>query len=197
MTLDELIVALAKADRDLVVAHGFGSPHSYRGDYSEVAFEPAENVTVGSMLDYARSADGKTFTGYKGGEFTMGGWTDCYLAEYGDTGEPITEAWLSIALGTNPELAALRQQLAEVTAAEVFIHAGDGSYMAKCSQVVAEERDRLRALVGRRPDDVEEAYREGFDSGTCYGEHVKLGDASNEWNRSRAKRALEGEGEKT
>jgi hypothetical protein len=35
------------------------------------------------MLAHARSAMDKTFTGYKGGEFKMDEYTDCWICEYG------------------------------------------------------------------------------------------------------------------
>lgn len=86
MGLQELIDALAAADQTYIAPLGFGSPHSYRGYYFDLAFEPAENVTVASMLTHAKSALGATFTGYKGGEYTMGEYTDCYIAGYGESG---------------------------------------------------------------------------------------------------------------
>lgn len=85
MTLDELIVALEAADPALVLPLGFSNPHSYRGDYMDLAFEPTANVTVGAMLADARSARGTTYQGYKGGDNTMDGWTDCWLAEEGSS----------------------------------------------------------------------------------------------------------------
>ncbi|WP_234102481.1 hypothetical protein, partial [Streptomyces venezuelae] len=86
MTLDELITTLDAADPTLVLPHGFTNPHSYRGYYEELAFEPATNVSVADMLADARSALGTTFTGWKGGEFTMRGYTDCWLAQEGSAG---------------------------------------------------------------------------------------------------------------
>jgi len=41
---------------------------------------------------------GKTFTGYKGGEFFMTLRTDVHLAEYGDSGEPIGRTLLTFML---------------------------------------------------------------------------------------------------
>ena len=99
MGLQELIDALAAADQDHVAPIGFGEPMSYRGYYEELAFEPARNVTVASMLSHAKSALGATFTGYKGGEFTMHAHTDCYISEYGKTGGdkigPVLVAYLT------------------------------------------------------------------------------------------------------
>lgn len=84
MRLGELIKILRSADPDLVIRWGFGAPHSYRGNYVELAFDPAENVTVGSMLTHAESALNKQFTGYKGGEFLMDEHTDVWIANSWD-----------------------------------------------------------------------------------------------------------------
>lgn len=89
MTLGELIAALEAEDPALVLPEGFVSPHSYRGFCDELAFEPAPNVTVGQVLDAARGAVGATYHGWKGGEFTMHGNTECWLAVEGGTGESI------------------------------------------------------------------------------------------------------------
>jgi len=85
MVLGELISELKKHNAKKVVPFGFGKPNSYRGFYEDVAFEPAENVTVGSMLKYAKEAKGKTYHGYKGGEYKTNEYTDCWIAEYGTT----------------------------------------------------------------------------------------------------------------
>jgi len=99
MGLQELINALAAADQDYVAPLGFAEPMSYRGYYEDLAFEPAQNVTVASMLAHAKSALGATFTGYKGGEYTMHEYTDCYIAEYGKSGGdkigPVLVAYLT------------------------------------------------------------------------------------------------------
>ena len=100
MTLGELIAALEKLNPELEVPLGFGEPHSYRGDYYDLAFEPKRNVTVGEMLADAKSALGTTYQGYKGGDFTMNEWTTCWLAEYGSTGETIGPYFLGLLLAT-------------------------------------------------------------------------------------------------
>lgn len=89
VTLGELIRYLELLPPDQPVDVGFGRPHSYRGYYEDLAFEPVANTTIGNMLAAARSALGATFEGYKGGDYVMGERTDCWLAEYGDTGVPI------------------------------------------------------------------------------------------------------------
>lgn len=90
MTLGELIAALEAENPDKILPRGFTNPHSWRGDYMQLAFEPASNVTVGEMLADARSALGATFTGWKGGEYTMSEYTDCWLCIEGTSdGETI------------------------------------------------------------------------------------------------------------
>lgn len=89
MMLGDLIERLEKESPDTVLRLGFARPHSYRGYYDQLAFEPREAVTVGSMLAAAKEALGKTYQGYKGGDYTMGGYTDCWLAEYGTSGEEL------------------------------------------------------------------------------------------------------------
>ena len=98
--LGELIKWLEQQDGEKVVPHGFGKPGSYRGYYEDVAFEPAQNVSFASMLEHAKSALGATFQGYKGGDFTMNEYTDCWIAEYGTSqgdkiGPTIKALWLA------------------------------------------------------------------------------------------------------
>jgi len=99
VTLGELIKRLSKESADKVVPLGFAKPHSYRGFYDELAFEPVKNITVGEMLKAAKKALGATYTGYKGGEYKMKEWTDVWLAYYGQTGESIGPILLDYMLG--------------------------------------------------------------------------------------------------
>lgn len=94
MRLGDLILWLKAQNRRAIVQDGFGSPHSYRGSYDCVAFTPKGSTTFGEMLYYAQCANGQVFEGYKGGEFLMGEDTECYIADYGDIGEPITSTHL-------------------------------------------------------------------------------------------------------
>lgn len=89
VTLGELIQALERCDPDKIVRHGFGRPHSYRGYYEQLAFEPMGNRAVVEILADAKAALGATFMGYKGGEYRMDDWTDVWLANYGECGETI------------------------------------------------------------------------------------------------------------
>lgn len=99
MFLKELIEYLERKDPNIVVSVGFCCPHSYRGYYTELGFVPKKNTTVGDMLECAKGALGSTYVGWKGGEFTMGEYTDVYLAEYGDTGDEICNVLLDYMTG--------------------------------------------------------------------------------------------------
>jgi hypothetical protein len=98
MYLSQLIAKLEEANPSHTVAMGFYHPHSYRGDYRDLAFEPRANVTVGEMLSCAREALGSTYQGYKGGDFTMGEYADVWLANEGGEGEGIGPVLLNYML---------------------------------------------------------------------------------------------------
>lgn len=99
MQLGELITRLEAANPDQIVAHGFHNPHSYRGDYYDLAFEPTADITVADMLEAARSAVGTTYQGWKGGDFTMSEHSWCWLSDEGDaSGETISPLLLDLLL---------------------------------------------------------------------------------------------------
>ena len=101
LTLGELIQGLLDLPPDRILTPGLGVAGSYRGYYVDLSFHPAPPMRADACLVVARGALGKPFTGYKGGEYFMGYDALCWHAEYGQTGEPLTEAWL---LGeTQPE----------------------------------------------------------------------------------------------
>lgn len=90
MTLGEMITALEQAG-DGTLVRGLTAPHSYRGYYDRLALEPSRGpMTVAEVLGQARWALGRTFLGYKGGEYTMGESTLVHVASYGCTGIPLT-----------------------------------------------------------------------------------------------------------
>ncbi|MFJ4828439.1 DUF6085 family protein [Streptomyces sp. NPDC088747] len=101
MTLGELIETLAGKDPGHVLPLGFNNPHSYRGSYTDLAFEPARNISVDAVLASARSALGKAFQGYKGGTYVMGEDTDVWLSPYGEaSGESIGPTLLRLMLAS-------------------------------------------------------------------------------------------------
>jgi len=99
MTLRELIKCLEAAEPDKVVPYGFDEPHSYRGYYDELAFEPTRDISVGEMLAAAKSAIGKTFKGYKGGDYVMKEYTDVWIARWGEEGDGISHMLMLYMLG--------------------------------------------------------------------------------------------------
>lgn len=96
LTLRALIQFLEIQDPDLHVSFGFSTPHSYRMDYSQLAFTPASDVTIASMLDHARSAVGVSFQGWKGGNYHMDLDTECFIAEEGEPGRPVDALLLTL-----------------------------------------------------------------------------------------------------
>lgn len=104
MTLGKLTTALlnikennvADADARLVAEFSDGEQVrlgqfiSYRGYYSDLAFEPVLEIekgkpesTIESILTQCRIANRATFEGYKGGDFIMDEDTPLWIAEYG------------------------------------------------------------------------------------------------------------------
>lgn len=91
MSLQDLIVDLGARDPNAIARPGFENPHSYRGYYECLSFEPTESSTAGEMLRAAKSAVGETYEGWKGGDFKMELYTPCFLAERGCCGDPLTK----------------------------------------------------------------------------------------------------------
>lgn len=100
MTLGELIKILESAPQSRRLALGFDHPHSYRGYYEQLAFEPARDITVERMLTCARAALHQTFCGWKGGDYRMDEHTDVWLACEGSTGETIGPNFLQLMLAS-------------------------------------------------------------------------------------------------
>jgi hypothetical protein len=92
-TLGMLIQALKRYDPALPVVIAptiggisLGGAASYRGYYEMLAFEPTEEEhTVAELLVECEAANGKTFTGYKGGDFTMGINTKVWVSAWNDS----------------------------------------------------------------------------------------------------------------
>jgi hypothetical protein len=103
--LSELIERLEREDPDLVLPVGWASPHSYRGYYECLAFERRDDVSVADCLAAAREALGSTYQGWKGGDYTMGSYADCYLVmKEGEIGDAMSELLLDLLIA-----AALRE----------------------------------------------------------------------------------------
>lgn len=87
ITLGDLIDRFGAAyESDDVIPCGLANPHSYRGFYHDLAFEPADNVRVGDMLAMLSGCVGETFEGWKGGDYMMSRDSTCYIAYEGFSG---------------------------------------------------------------------------------------------------------------
>lgn len=83
MTLGKLIAALEAMPSDAEVTN-LNSPHSYRGYYSDLAFERGEGTRpAAELLAECKAAMGQVFEGYKGGDYVMGALTPLWVSEYG------------------------------------------------------------------------------------------------------------------
>jgi len=87
MYLGRIIERLEKESQDKVIKNGFNNPHSYRGDYYELGVEPKENTSIKELLTCLKEALDSTYTGWKGGDFTMDRYVDVYIAYEGTCGD--------------------------------------------------------------------------------------------------------------
>jgi hypothetical protein len=87
MVLGELIDHLNTLPMDTIIK-GLGPLMSYRGYYCDLSFELIESYeqSAAQLLDECNSALGKTFIGYKGGDFVMDESTPLWVSFYGATG---------------------------------------------------------------------------------------------------------------
>ena len=87
-SLDDLINRLEELPQDMPIL--LGEAESYRGYYMDLAFVPLDEPrTVKEALKEAEKANGSTFEGYKGGDFTMARDTPVWYSHYGDCGPAI------------------------------------------------------------------------------------------------------------
>jgi len=84
-SLGDVIRRLSLEDPNKVIALGFHNPHSYRGDYADLAFEPATRCRVGDMLATAEQALDQVYEGYKGGEYRMTAYSQVWIANEGSS----------------------------------------------------------------------------------------------------------------
>ena len=100
--LSRTFVAYDKSIKDKRIRFDFASTFptglsSWRGSYSELAIEwdcsgydtsfskDSSPMTLSSFIDLLKSAIGKEFTGWKGGEFTMGKNTPLWVSNPGNS----------------------------------------------------------------------------------------------------------------
>lgn len=98
LTISSALEILNQYDKNKIVELGWGedSGHSNRGYYSDLGLEPQYNVTIGEMIDELKNCVGRTFTGWKGGEFEMDMNTDIHLSNEGSCGTNISNIFLEL-----------------------------------------------------------------------------------------------------
>ena len=98
ISLGDFIAALTNAPQDSLVSLSTSTSsepsatmpefNSYRGYYSDIALEPWDGtLTVTQLLSAAQDACGRTFEGYKGGDYTMDADTPLWIAHYGSASD--------------------------------------------------------------------------------------------------------------
>ncbi len=69
-----------------------GEAMSARAVYAHVGFAPCGGrIFAREAAEKCRSVIGKTFTGYKGGDFTMSESSPVWIAQYGISGDPLLD----------------------------------------------------------------------------------------------------------
>ncbi len=89
LTLGKLIKSLESTNAEFLVecsdGRTPGQPNSYRGYYSDLAFEPkTEEITVRALLELCMETLDSTLEGYKGGDFVMDKKTPLWVSPWGE-----------------------------------------------------------------------------------------------------------------
>ncbi len=98
-TLGEVILLLKAQPASNIIKLDFINQNleglvSYRGYYKDLCLDydsDAKPMTVKRLLKMFEGADGSTYTGYKGGDFTMSRKTLIWVAPYGDCGKMLVD----------------------------------------------------------------------------------------------------------
>lgn len=89
LTLGRLISYLEFSEPNLAVAN-LHNPHSYRGYYTDLAFEWGPGYTFAKyLLHNCKHLLGQHFEGYRGGSYRMEMQTPLWIANYGYCGHPV------------------------------------------------------------------------------------------------------------
>jgi len=84
MTLGTLIARLESLPDGVMV--GLGNAHSNRGYYSDLGLEPTDPTPSKNLLEECKEAMGKSFKGYKGGDYYMHAGVPVWVSHYGACG---------------------------------------------------------------------------------------------------------------
>ncbi len=86
MTVGDLFLSLGLLPNSAILSQGLKNPHSYRGDYEQLAFEPCGEMTVADVIEVIEEGLLDTHAGYKGGAYKMSEDSDVFVAFEGCTG---------------------------------------------------------------------------------------------------------------
>lgn len=93
MTIGEMLSVLKRKDQELDVMLDFvhfrpDGCHSYRGYYEDLAigYKAGGDMKVWQLVKLLDDASGQTFTGYKGGEYSMSSDTPVWVANHNEAG---------------------------------------------------------------------------------------------------------------
>ena len=96
-TLGEIIKILEEMPQDATVCFAFGNLNpttldSWRGSYNELALGYGDRIRAGEwkvvdFIKHCKDAIGSTYTGWKGGDFTMGENTPVWVDNCGESSE--------------------------------------------------------------------------------------------------------------
>jgi hypothetical protein len=103
MNISDIITELHRFDGSTFVTMKYnhvegnwGDLDSYRGYYSELSVDSGDEVAdVSYVIKTLSEAIGRTFNGYKGGNYKMSGGTELYWAEYGCLGPVASKVYKS------------------------------------------------------------------------------------------------------
>jgi hypothetical protein len=115
MKLGALIALLERLPPSMPV--GLGHAHSWRGNYSQLAFAPNPEATASHALTQARRAVGRTFEGWKGGDYTMDEDTLCWVSPEGFSTNVTVGEHMALLLATWLEEASARAPMKPFDAA--------------------------------------------------------------------------------
>lgn len=105
--LKHLIKFLETRNPDERPIIGFNNPHSYRGYYNELAFEPCDGseTTAGEMLTCCKEALENVYQGWKGGDYTYDENTQCWLSYKGSvSSNTLGSITISLMFGIKPSI---------------------------------------------------------------------------------------------
>ena len=86
-SVKNILEILRNENQNDILKRGFKNPHSYRGYYDELGVEMTYDCKIEHMVrDLEKAIDGRSFTAWKGGEYTYDENTNVYLADEGFCG---------------------------------------------------------------------------------------------------------------